>query len=84
MRHVVRGDFRTNPHDQCQNLKKQILPHTTERPVPKCGDECSELFPRAEPQSHGRKSVVQGLRVSFLERLEKKTGISRRERIYYF
>ncbi len=36
------------------------LPRTTERPVRKCRDECSEV-PEGMPQSHGRKSVVRGL-----------------------
>ncbi len=39
----------------------QYLPRTTERPVRKRGDECSDLPVRAAPQSHGRKSVVRGL-----------------------
>ena len=37
------------------------LPRTTERPVRKRGDECSDLPVWAAPQSHGRKSVVRGL-----------------------
>ncbi len=37
------------------------LPRTTERPVRKRGDECSDLPVRAAPQSHERKSVVRGL-----------------------
>ena len=40
------------------------LPRTTERPVRKRGDECSDLLVRAAPQSHGRKSVVRGLHVN--------------------
>ena len=39
----------------------QVLPRTTERPVRKRGDECSDLPVRAVPQSHGHKSVVRGL-----------------------
>ena len=39
------------------------LPRTTERPVRKRGDECSDPPVRVAPQSHGRKSVVRGLLV---------------------
>ena len=35
------------------------LPRTTERPVRKRGDECSDLPVRAAPQSHGRLSAAR-------------------------
>jgi hypothetical protein len=43
------------------HLTPTVLPRTTERPLRKCGDECSEHPRRATPQSHGRKSVVRDL-----------------------
>ena len=47
--------------DQGRALPSSGLPRITERPARECGDECSGLARRAEPQSHGRKSVVRGL-----------------------
>ena len=43
------------------NYKVAYLPRSTELPVRKRGDECSDLPVRGAPQSHGRKSVVRGL-----------------------
>jgi len=44
-----------------ERLKRFGLPRTTERPVRKRGDECSEVLARQCTKSHGRKPVVRGL-----------------------